>query len=164
MAKRNTSPISRAVRSAARALIVDNGRLLTVRMRRPGESEDFLVLPGGGQNHGETLVETLKRECSEELGVVPEIHEVAYIREYIGKNHTFARQHSNFHQLEIVFRCSLPQGATPHVGDEHDKHQIGLSWIPLSELANHNVYPQVLTSYIDGTRIAVSPLYLGDIN
>lgn len=164
MAKHVSTHASRAVRSAARALIVEQGKLLTVRMRRPGEKQDFLILPGGGQQHGETLMQTLRRECAEELGTVPEIHEVAYIREYIGKNHTFARQHANFHQLEIVFRCSLPADAALDAGHEHDKHQVGLSWIPLAELAQHNVYPQVLTTYCDGTTIAISPLYLGDIN
>lgn len=163
MARPSSSRASH-VRSAARALILQQGKLLTVRMRRPGEKEDFLILPGGGQLHGETLTQTLRRECEEEIGIVPDIHEVAYIREYIGKNHTFARQHANFHQLEIVFRCSLPQDAVLNVGHGHDKHQIGLSWVPLAELSQHNVYPQVLTSYIADNEIAISPLYLGDIN
>ena len=69
----------------------------------------FYLLPGGGQNHGETLKEGLQRECLEEIGTEVEIGELLYVREYIGKNHQFRNAHRAFHQVENVFRCTLPR-------------------------------------------------------
>jgi 8-oxo-dGTP pyrophosphatase MutT (NUDIX family) len=53
------------IRSAARAIIIKNDSVLLVQMKNDGG--EFFILPGGGQLHGETLVQTVKRECMEEL-------------------------------------------------------------------------------------------------
>ncbi len=154
----------RAIRTAARALIIQEGRLLTILMRRPGEV-DFHILPGGGQAHGETLEQSLRRECLEEIGVEPVIGSIAYVREYIGKNHTFHRQHRFFHQLEMVFHCQLPPQAAVAMGKSHDKHQVGVEWVPLAVLPDTNFYPAKLKSFIArGADIRGQSLYLGDIN
>lgn len=151
------------VRSAVRALIVEAGKLLTIRMFR-GSGDEFRVLPGGGQQHREPLEQTLKRECLEEIGVAPNVGSLAYVREYIGKNHIFHDAHHNFHQLEIVFHCSLPPGVHPTIGSELDRHQIGIDWIPVRELTQHNFYPRIIASFVDGDRIAIEGQYLGDTN
>ena len=36
----------------------------------------YFILPGGGQEHGENLHETLKRECIEEIGEEIEIDDM----------------------------------------------------------------------------------------
>ena len=76
------------VRTAARALIVRDGKLLTTLMH--DGNGDFYILPGGGQRHGEALAHTVARECREELGVEVEVGALAYVRDYIGRNHDFA--------------------------------------------------------------------------
>ena len=53
-------------------------------------SGEFYLLPGGGQNHGETLKECLIRECYEELGVHVRVQKLLCTREYIGKIINFA--------------------------------------------------------------------------
>jgi len=52
------------LRPAAYALIVRDGKLLLVKMRRTGKYH----LPGGGIHPGERMEETLKRETREETG------------------------------------------------------------------------------------------------
>lgn len=153
----------RFVRSAVRALIVKDGRLLTIEMSRNGK-DIFYILPGGGQLHGETLEQSLRRECREEIGVEPEVCQIAYVREYIGRNHKFRQAHKDFHQLEVVFHCKLNGKVQPGEGIEHDKHQIGIRWIPLSELAQTELYPAELKNHIHGERFALDGTYLGDIN
>ena len=49
------------------ALLLWNGRILLCRHEKPGK--EYWLLPGGGVNSGETLVEALRRELSEELGI-----------------------------------------------------------------------------------------------
>ena len=71
-----------SIRTASRALIIKDCKLLTIQMR--DSSGIFYILPGGGQQHGETLKESLVRECKEEIGALVTVGELLYIREYIG--------------------------------------------------------------------------------
>lgn len=151
------------VRSAARALIIRDGKLLAIQMRRvPGDT--FYILPGGGQKHGETLIDTLQRECREEIGTQVEAGEIAYVREYIGRHHHLRKLHKDFHQLEVVFHCKLPHGVVPAPGHEHDKHQVGVEWLPLESLNGIEFYPEVLKRLVIDGEISSARLYLGDIN
>jgi ADP-ribose pyrophosphatase YjhB (NUDIX family) len=124
----------------------------------------FYILPGGGQRHGETLREGLQRECMEEIGTEVDVGELLYVREYIGKNHEFHKTHHAFHQVENVFRCSLPnpQGIGP--GSEHDKKQIGVEWIPLEELEQRRFLPEVIKSFFTADGFEAGTNYLGDVN
>jgi len=61
--------------------------LVTRNMDRSGP---FFLLPGGGQEHGETLPKALRREFMEEVGVPIEVNELVLVRDYIARNHEFA--------------------------------------------------------------------------
>ncbi|MGA2051841.1 MAG: NUDIX domain-containing protein [Opitutales bacterium] len=151
-----------SVRTAARAVVVHDGRLLAIAMRdREGV---FYILPGGGQRHGETLAETLRRETQEEIGVALEPGPVLYVREYIGKNHTFAEAHRHFHQVEVVFRCALPAGAEPHAGAGRDNRQVGVEWLELAKLGGCRFFPAFLKNCVRGNDLVVERMYWGDLN
>lgn len=124
----------------------------------------FYILPGGGQRHGETLREGLERECLEEIGTHVKVGELLYVREYIGKNHEFRRSHRAFHQVENVFRCSLPDPDDIGPGSEHDKKQIGVEWIPLEELPERRFLPEVIKSCFTKEGFEPESNYLGDVN
>ncbi|WP_269543175.1 NUDIX domain-containing protein [Cerasicoccus fimbriatus] len=157
-------PLSRNVRSASRAVIIQDGKLLAIKMKRPREKEIFYILPGGGQRHGETLVTSLMRECREEIGVEPIVESMAYVREYIGRNHSFSNKHRHFHQLEVVFFCRLPEGVEIDLSTNGDRNQVGIEWIPMSELPKANFYPRKIIEFIREGGLHIDPLYLGDIN
>ena len=130
------------IRTAARALVIADDKVLTIKMR--DKTGIFYILPGGGQQHGETLEEGLQRECLEEIGTNVIVGELAYLREYIGKNHEFRDTHGNFHQVESVFRCELSDPQAVGKGTNLDKKQIGIEWIPLVEMPIVDFYPKRL--------------------
>src|SRR5438045_1622965 len=129
------------MRNSAKAIIVRDGRLL-VTVNRHDNGEEFYILPGGGQNFGETLHETLQRECLEEIGVNVDIRDLAFIREYIGKHHEFAHFDGHVHQVEFMFLCTLKKEA-PFVrqGALPDPKQSGVKWLLLTELETAPFYP-----------------------
>jgi ADP-ribose pyrophosphatase YjhB (NUDIX family) len=151
-----------SIRTAARALIIHEDRLLTIKMR--DASGIFYILPGGGQRHGETLRQGLVRECLEEIGTRVEVGELLYVREYIGKNHEFRQSHRAFHQVENVFRCHLPDPGGIGPGTEHDKKQIGVEWIPLHEVPARRLLPEAIKPFFSTTGFTPAHNYLGDVN
>ncbi len=151
-----------SIRNAARAVIIHEGRLLTVKMC--DRSGVFYILPGGGQVGGETLPVTLRRECMEEIGVDVTVHELLYVREYIGKNHDFRHRHANFHQLESVFRCTVADPTKVCVGCGQDHRQVDVAWIPLADLPSTRFYPKSIIPFFQDGRCTPTQCYLGDVN
>ena len=94
-------------RESARAIIIENGKLLTIFRRKInelGERTEYYVIPGGGINENETLEENVKREVKEEFSVDVKING------YIGKDES-EEAIANF------FSCSIISG-TPKLGGE----------------------------------------------
>jgi 8-oxo-dGTP pyrophosphatase MutT (NUDIX family) len=152
----------RSIRTAARALILIDHKLLAIKMR--DRSGTFYILPGGGQRHGETLHDGLRRECLEEIGTEVAIGELLYVREYIGKNHGFRKAHGAFHQVENVFACSLPHPEAIGPGTELDKKQVGVEWIPIERLPECRFLPEVIKPYFSRDGFLLEERYLGDVN
>ena len=150
------------IRNSAKAIIIRDGYLLTIKKQQ--NNDTYYVIPGGGQEHGENLHEAVIRECKEELGADVEVGELLFVREYIGKNHQFAEIHALAHQTEFMFLCKTKQQAFQE-GTNLDEHQIGTEWLPIRELLNYNLYPQVLRSQISTFYEGKSQtVYLGDVN
>lgn len=94
------------MRTSSRAVIVENGKVLTMFRRRvkEGVTTEYYVIPGGGQDEGETLEETVIRELKEEMNV--DIKILGYLGNTIWQD-----TNSNFFHCEIV-------NGTPHLGGE----------------------------------------------
>lgn len=151
------------IRNSAKAIIVRDGLLLASHLT--DAEDDWYALPGGGQERYETLVEAVVRECREEIGVLVEVHELLFIREYLSMNHEFANYEADAHQVEFMFRCTLPVGVEPALGALPDTAQIGVAWLPLDQLNDYRLYPLTLRAYAPhfGGRDG-APVYLGDVN
>lgn len=151
------------VRTSARALIVRDGRLLTVRMEAPGEGV-FYVLPGGGQRPGEDLRQALVRECREELGIGIEVGVLAYVREFIAERHAFKAVPSDFHQVEVVFHARVLDASTLGSGSESDPLQSGVEWLPLERLSKVVLYPSQIVPLLQSANWSIRDHYLGAVN
>lgn len=92
----------RSPRLAARALILQDDRLLVVNAY-PGGRSDLWCAPGGGVHAGQSLPDNLIREVHEETGLTINVDDPALINEF----HDPA---SGFHQVDVYFRCSVVAG------------------------------------------------------
>ena len=97
---------ARIPRLAARAIIVQDNRLLLVNAFRGGTS-DLWCAPGGGVVAGRSLPDNLMREVHEETGLEISVGSVALINE-------FHDPKSGFHQVEVFFRCAVAAGKIDH--------------------------------------------------
>ena len=69
------------IRNTVRAVIVRDDRLLLVH-NRGDDGEDRFALPGGAQDLGETLAQTLQRECLEEIRSAVAIGPLLHVADY----------------------------------------------------------------------------------
>lgn len=151
------------IRVSAKALILRDGAILVIENRNP---DVFYTLPGGGQEPGESLPQTLARECREELQVSIVVHDLILARDYIAAHHEFAHLHPDVHQIELIFACSLSPGEEPRRALHGDDHQTGFAWLPVSELDDAPLFPRCMLpavrAYCNGETIERT--YLGDVN
>jgi 8-oxo-dGTP pyrophosphatase MutT (NUDIX family) len=118
------------------------------------------VLPGGGQQRGETLYENLMREVLEETGLKIEIGRLRWVREFISGRHPDSLLDPSFHQVEITFECSVQDGAEAKLGRVPDLGQVGLDWLPIEDLTSVRFYPHAVARILN--KEIPDQLYLGD--
>lgn len=94
---------------------IDTGRYLYL-MRDDPKHPDTWGLPGGRMESGETIIDTIKRECQEELGSMPEYIKLIPIEKF-----TTADQHFSYH----TFFCCVAKEFVPQLNHEHT----GWAWI-----------------------------------
>ena len=92
------------------AVILDaDGRVLQLKQTYGNFSWG---LPGGAVDPGETVVQTLERECLEELGVSVDLGPLTGIY-----------YHKAFNSHVMIFRCQIPKGSTIVLSTEHSEHR-----------------------------------------
>ena len=146
------------LRNSAKAIVVSDGQLLTIE--KSDEHGTYVILPGGGQEPGEDLAATVRRECREEVGVEVEVGDLRFVRDYVCRNHEFADENPDLHQVEFCFQCSLVAGSEPVIGHAPDEGQVGVAWHPLDRLPDR-FYPRALGMALANPE---APVYLGDVN
>ncbi len=85
------------------AILRWQGRVLLCRQEKPGK--EYWLLPGGGVDSGETLIEALRRELREELGYRGRraVRGPVALVDSIAPKHAFARKHV----VHIIFAADL---------------------------------------------------------
>jgi ADP-ribose pyrophosphatase YjhB (NUDIX family) len=86
------------------AILHWQGRVLLIRQEKPGK--EYWMLPGGGVDSGETLIEALRRELREELGIEADVQfegPVALVDSIAPKTMVPSRKHV----VHIIFSAEL---------------------------------------------------------
>jgi len=146
------------IRNASRAVIIERDAVLVLRKSGDGQGLRF-SLPGGGQEPGETLIDSLRRECEEEIGVRVEVGPLLYVAEFNKRRDV--RPPSWRHRVEFLFRCTLPADYRPHSGHHPDKHQVGVEWLPLRGIDTQPMSPAFLNEALATIPQADRDPYIG---
>ena len=143
-------------------MIIRDGKILVII--KQDQEGPYAVLPGGGQNWGETLPEALIRECQEEIGADVKVRKLLFIREYRSSQHEFSRINPDLHQVEFYFKCKLPKDYEPSRGTHPDNGQLEVRWVDLDKLAEVDLFPHAIHTILADLKHSSYPVYLGDCN
>lgn len=122
----------------------ENGKLLCIEKTR-GPYQHRFDLPGGSQEIGEGLTETLKREVLEETGYTlnsysnPRIYDVMVQEE----GQDFAVHHIMAF-YDIVLDLERSQKSLPHEVLDGSNDSAKEIWLPLEQITQENASPLVL--------------------
>ena len=94
---------------------IDTHRYLYL-MRNDPKHPNTWGLPGGKVEAGETLIDGITRECTEELGMMPEYVRLVPLEKFTTADAGFAYN---------TFFCSVAREFIPVLNDEH----VGWAWI-----------------------------------
>lgn len=141
------------IRACARAVILRQREILVQVKSKPGRGE-YLSLPGGKQDPGETLTACVIRECEEEIGATVVVGRLMHMAE------TFRdKPDGRRHQLDVLFACSVPDSYVPQLGPHPDPSQIATLWVPLDE-----ALPRLSPAFGPSFAQVGGPVYLGRCN
>jgi len=113
------------------AAVDGEGRVLLVQHRKEGR--DYWLLPGGGVESGETLLDAARRELFEETGLHGQVGRMVLVCESI-------EPHAARHILHLAFAATVEPGQL-HPG--YDGRLVGAAWRPVEELATLPLFPAV---------------------
>jgi 8-oxo-dGTP diphosphatase len=114
------------------AVVDGEGRVLLVRHAKSGR--DYWLLPGGGVEEGETIVEAGRREVREETGLDAEIGRLLLVAESIEPP-----EHGR-HIVHLVFAATVASGAI-HPG--LDGRIVDAAWMPVERLPWLEMRPNI---------------------
>lgn len=115
---------------AVGAVIVEDDRLLLVERTAPPATGKWAV-PGGRVEAGETLIEAVRREAAEEVGLEVEVGPVAWVGESIGDGSP-----PGWHFVIVDFWARRVAGAV-RAGDDARRAE----WVPVDALREWPIVP-----------------------
>lgn len=144
-------PISRVpkIRIRIAGLYIEDGRILLVKHRK--NNLEYYLLPGGGQEPGESCTQALKREWLEELNLSIEIGSFLFMGESVPRPHLRRSQ-----VMQITFEIKKISGSiklTP------DGALIDWGWVPVDKISSTRIFPACKDQILNFLRNTNYPLY-----
>ena len=120
------------------AILRWQGSVLLCRQEKPGKQ--YWLLPGGGVDGGETLMEALRRELREELGIAVDAQFVGPVAivDSIAPKESIARKHV----VHIIFSTDLSHRSLEDV-ETRDAAVKGARLFSVDELGDVVVHPPI---------------------
>ncbi len=123
-------------------VILQNSKVLVVRMHRDN-SDDIFVLPGGGVKLGENIFKAAIRETKEETNLKIKIKKIIYLKSL------YAEEEG---AIEIILLGDIADGTLKKGFDPEDKRKNILKevkFVKLSEIKNLNFHPRQIKDLLD---------------
>lgn len=118
---------------------VEDDKILMIHRKRDGEV--YYVVPGGGVEAGETVVEAAYRETDEETGLAIELGELLWKRPFS----TPMGNGTIIDQMEYAYLITQFSGTPTLSGPEFDRQSdsnfYSLEWMSMADFPNRVVYP-----------------------
>ncbi|WP_433753776.1 NUDIX domain-containing protein [Paenibacillus amylolyticus] len=131
--------MERKIRNSAKALIINDGRMLA--MKQDDHDEVIYILPGGSQNAGETLTDAVKREVGEEIGVEVKPLSLEFVIEGV--------YGEALHRVDFVFLCEyiglMDRDSSTLPSDEN---QVEYEWLEIKNINDLPLFPSKLRKQI----------------
>ena len=134
-----------AIRSAAKALLLKDGKILLNRCRRDDGSV-YYDLPGGGQHQGEQLEDAVLREIREETGCEAKLVRFAALAEEIYTDPEICKKYPDYcHRMMHIFIAEPISWGDP---TELDHQMEGFEWVSLADTAGIEILPHGLKAVL----------------
>lgn len=144
------APRANSIVVAVTAFIQDaTGRLLMIRRT----DNDLYAIPGGAQEIGETISQTVVREVSEETGITVDV--TGLIGVYSDPGHLIAFSDGEVRQeFSLCFRAR-PMEGEPRTSNESKE----VLWVEPARLDNLNIHPSIRLRIQHGFEHRATPFY-----
>ncbi len=149
-----------SIRSTAKAIIINDNKLLLNKCRDEYNGE-YYSLPGGGQHKFETMTDAVIRECLEETGYTVSPLRFAAICEEICDNEDFRQSRPEYaHKMYHIFVCRT-LGEKISIPTETDELQTGTEWLDIGAIEGIKLLPKLVGENLHRILTSETPLFLG---
>ena len=144
------APMANSIVVAVTAFVQDvTGRLLMIRRT----DNDLYAIPGGAQELGETISQTVIREVAEETGITVDV--TGLIGVYSNPGHLIAFADGEVRQeFSLCFRAQ-PLDGEPHTSGESKE----VLWVEPEKLHDLNIHPSIRLRIQHGFEHRAEPFY-----
>jgi ADP-ribose pyrophosphatase YjhB (NUDIX family) len=144
------APSANSIVVAVTAFVLDeSGRLLMIRRT----DNDLYAIPGGAQEIGEAIVQTVVREVREETGILVEV--TGLIGVYSDPEHVIAFADGEVRQeFSLCFRARPVQGELRTSSESKE-----VLWVERAELDDLNIHPSIKLRIQHGFEHRTKPFY-----